>query len=176
MLEKLTKTLAEAKARAVTLEHSVAKTLHKELKALPRYYGFKRLESFIEALEMSVITVASGTKPKAAKRRKRTKITDSIRAQVKKLLEAGKTGAEVARALKISLPSVQNIKKALGLVGSKKKSSRKAAFPKAPAKAKVPAKKGKKKATRKPAASEQVREAANSVPVTGSPGPEAAKI
>lgn len=43
-------------------------------------------------------------------------ITDETRAQLKKLVEAGKTGSEIAKSLKISLPSVQNIKKALGLV------------------------------------------------------------
>jgi hypothetical protein len=35
---------------------------------------------------------------------------------VKRLVESGKTGAQIARTLRISLPSVQNIKKALGLV------------------------------------------------------------
>ena len=43
-------------------------------------------------------------------------ITDDTRAQVKKMVESDKTGAEIAKALGISLPSVQNIKKALGLV------------------------------------------------------------
>ena len=43
-------------------------------------------------------------------------ITDETRAQVKKMVDAGKTGAEIAESLKISVPSVQNIKKALGLV------------------------------------------------------------
>jgi hypothetical protein len=32
------------------------------------------------------------------------------------MVDAGRTGAEIAKALSISLPSVQNIKKALGLV------------------------------------------------------------
>jgi DNA-binding CsgD family transcriptional regulator len=40
---------------------------------------------------------------------------------VKKLVAAGKTGNEIAEALSISLPSVQNIKKALGLVQKRKK-------------------------------------------------------
>jgi DNA-binding CsgD family transcriptional regulator len=35
---------------------------------------------------------------------------------VKKLVEGGKTGSQIAKALGISLPSVQNIKKSLGLV------------------------------------------------------------
>jgi len=39
---------------------------------------------------------------------------------VKKMTEAGKTGSNIAAALKISLPSVQNIKKALGLVKARK--------------------------------------------------------
>jgi hypothetical protein len=43
-------------------------------------------------------------------------ITDETRAKVKALVEAGKTGAEIAAEVGISLPSVQNIKKALGLV------------------------------------------------------------
>ena len=43
-------------------------------------------------------------------------ITDQTRSQVKKMVNDGKTGAEIAKAVGISLPSVQNIKKALGLV------------------------------------------------------------
>ncbi|MES2697761.1 MAG: helix-turn-helix domain-containing protein, partial [Verrucomicrobiota bacterium] len=54
-------------------------------------------------------------------KRTRSVITDDTRAEVKKLVEAEKTGAEIAKALKISLPSVQNIKKALGLVRKQKK-------------------------------------------------------
>ena len=41
------------------------------------------------------------------------------RAKVKKLVEDGKTGAEIAKAAGISLPSVHNVKKSLGLVGKK---------------------------------------------------------
>jgi DNA invertase Pin-like site-specific DNA recombinase len=56
-------------------------------------------------------------KPSAkGKHRKRAKITAVTRAQVTKLVAAGKTGAEIAKAVKISPASVQNIKKALGLV------------------------------------------------------------
>lgn len=48
-------------------------------------------------------------------------ITDETRTQVKKLVGEGKTGAVFAKALGISLPGVQNIKKALGLVQPRKK-------------------------------------------------------
>jgi hypothetical protein len=53
---------------------------------------------------------------KKAKRRRRAVITDETRSSVKKLVGSGKTGTQIAKALGISLPSVQNIKKALGLV------------------------------------------------------------
>jgi len=69
-----------------------------------------------------------GRKPKAAGapeskggRKPRVEITDEIRADIKKLVEAGKTGVEIAKAVGVSLPSVQNVKKALGLVGKRKK-------------------------------------------------------
>ena len=39
-----------------------------------------------------------------------------MRKAVGEMVAAGQTGAAIAKALKISLPSVQNIKKALGLV------------------------------------------------------------
>ena len=48
-------------------------------------------------------------------------MTDATRAEVKKLVEAGKTGGEIAKTVGVSLPTVQNIKKALGLVQKRKK-------------------------------------------------------
>ena len=56
---------------------------------------------------------AAGVKKK---RRKRAVITEAMRAEVKKMSAAGQTGKEIAKAVGVSLPSVQNIKKALGLV------------------------------------------------------------
>jgi hypothetical protein len=85
-----------------------------------------------------------GRKPKAAKapkaaggpRGKRARITDEAKLQVKVLSEQGKTGAEISKLLGISAPSVQNIKKALGLVkarGAKRKVASAAPAPAAPA-------------------------------------------
>ena len=54
------------------------------------------------------------------KPRTRAVITDATRAEVKKLVSEGKSGAAIASELQISLPSVQNIKKALGLVKARK--------------------------------------------------------
>lgn len=52
--------------------------------------------------------------------RKRARITDEHRDEVKKLLAAGQTGAEIAAAVALSLPSIQAIKKFLGLVKARK--------------------------------------------------------
>jgi hypothetical protein len=54
-------------------------------------------------------------------RKPRAKVTAQIRAGVKTLTRAGKTGSAIAEALGISLATVQNIKKASGLVAKRKK-------------------------------------------------------
>lgn len=59
----------------------------------------------------------NGKKKKQQKEKtQRGQITDEIRSEVRRLVEAGKTGAQIAKRCGISLPSVQNIKKALGFV------------------------------------------------------------
>lgn len=124
------KELEAARAKLASLEQSLASELNKELAALPAKYGFASAAEFFNA-----VSAASGGgrgarrgrkpgRPAAAasaakagrKRRKRALITDETRAQVKKLVSDGKTGAEIAKIVGISLPSVQNVKKALGLV------------------------------------------------------------
>ncbi len=66
----------------------------------------------------------STTKAKSAggasrSRRKRTTITEAMRGSLKKMVKSGKTGAEISKELGISLPSVHNVKKSLGLVKSR---------------------------------------------------------
>ena len=58
----------------------------------------------------------SGRSPHAPAKRKRAKLTSELKDQVKVAVEAGKTGAAIAKEFGISLPSVQNIKKEFGLV------------------------------------------------------------
>jgi transposase len=64
----------------------------------------------------------------------------ATRARVKKLVQAGKSGSQIAKAVGISLPSVHNIKKALWLVKSRGSKVKQASAKKKPAK-KMPAKK-----------------------------------
>ena len=118
MITDKLKELETARTKIAQLEAEVASERSKELAGLPAQYGFENTKAFIKAVKMA----ASG-KTKAGRgggKRTRAVITDATRAQVKKMVEADKSGAEIAQALKISLPSVQNIKKALGLVKARK--------------------------------------------------------
>jgi len=132
--EQLAK-LEKAKADLQQLESKISAERVAALAKLPSDFGYTSLDLFIKALKEAAKTggktkgkgarAAKAGAPKAAKASpaakaakagKRAKITDEIKAQVKALSEAGNTGKEIARALGISAPSVQNVKKALGLV------------------------------------------------------------
>lgn len=114
------KKLEAAKAKLARLEKSVSSRLQRELAGLPAAYGFKSPRELLKAIVAASRGGKGGRKAAAGKRRKRSVITDATRAEVKKLAQAGKTGAEIAKEVGISLPSVQNIKKALGLVKARK--------------------------------------------------------
>lgn len=123
MVTKQIKELEVTKAKMAALEKAIAKRLSKELASLPAKFGFASLDEFIGAVrEASGGSSRKGRRGRPVKavdkvkRRKRAVITDETRANVKKLVDAGKTGSQIAKSLNISLPSVQNIKKALGLV------------------------------------------------------------
>ncbi len=121
MITKKLQELEATKAKIAGLEKAIAAELNKELAALPGQFGFDDVNAFIKAVKAAAGGKRGGGKKAkgaagAKKRRKRAVITDATRAQVKKLVEAGKTGGEIAKAVGISLPSVHNIKKALGLV------------------------------------------------------------
>lgn len=110
--------LEAARAKVASLEAKVAQDRLGELSALPARFGFETVRAFISAVRAAT---KGDVHTKAGGRRKRARITDAVRAEVKELAEAGKTGAEIANIVGISLPSVQNIKKALGLVKARKK-------------------------------------------------------
>lgn len=124
--------LAAAKETVARLESEIEAELQSELASLHENYGFADVETFIVAVNEAA---GGGTVRKRHKKRStlmksrtRTTITETIRARVKKLVQAGKSGSSIANAMGISLPSVQNIKKALGLVkrrGPKKKTPKK---------------------------------------------------
>ena len=126
MLTDKIKQLAALKAKSASLEARLGKLRDKRLAALPAEFGFASTDEFISAFRAATggrNGQRSSSKARANRKsaRHRATITDATRGEVKKLVESGKTGAEIASALKISLPSVQNIKKALGLVQKRRK-------------------------------------------------------
>lgn len=121
MLNDKLKKLAAEKARLAKLEQSLEAERQRRLAELPAEYGFDSLKAFIAALKQAAKGGRGRRKSKAApakagQRKARVAITDAIRAKVKALVASGKTGSEIAAAVGVSLPSVHNIKKALGLV------------------------------------------------------------
>jgi len=156
MLKELIKSLHRAKAEVEALEAKVEKGLKKTLAKIHAEHGFDSVDSFVEAVKKaSTEFEAKGREAtnRAFPKAKRAKITAAVRATVKNLVKAGKSGAEIAKAVGISSASVQNVKKALGLVRTTKKGPRKVkakgkASP-APAKPKVAPKARKKRAVPK---------------------------
>ena len=119
--------LAKAKAKLAQAEAKLAADRVAALAKLPGDYGYASLNEFIKALKVAAGKAGKGKKAKAAKaakapkaakagKRTRTKITPELKLQVVAAVQAGKSGAEIAKAFGISLPSVQNIKKEAGLV------------------------------------------------------------
>lgn len=119
MISDTLKAIEAARTKLAQLEAAHAEELQKELAGLPAAYGFSTAKAFVKAVKAAT---GGGRKSAGGKkgRRTRSKITDATRAQVKKLTQAGKTGAEIVEELGISMASVQNIKKALGLVKARK--------------------------------------------------------
>lgn len=116
--------LVALKTQIATLESQLSRNNSKLLK-LPEKFGFKSMDAFIGALQTAAggrqTTLPSAKTSTPTGRKPRAKITPETKAKVKALVAQEKTGAEIAKVLNISLPSVQNIKKELGLVQKRKK-------------------------------------------------------
>ena len=116
--------LEKAKAKLAQAEAKLAADRVAALAKLPSDYGYASLNDFIKALKDAAgkggkfkkAKVAKAPKAPKAGKRTRTKITPELKAQVIAAVHAGQSGAEIAKAFAISLPSVQNIKKEAGLV------------------------------------------------------------
>ena len=142
MVTNKIKELQALQARAASLQAAIDAERNAELASLPSKYGFDTTAAFIQAVRNADGTKAkrkgkatkkkTATKSTTAKgsvavaKRKRAKITPAIKAKVKSAVKAGTSGALIAKSLGISLPSVHNIKKELGLVKARKTKGRKA--------------------------------------------------
>lgn len=112
--------LRKVQKQMAALEKELAQ-FNRKLLALPGKNGFKSMDAFIDALRSARAGgAATSSAPRAATRsggrKPRAKITPEMKQKLKSLVNDGKTGAQIAKQLGISLPSVQNIKKELGLV------------------------------------------------------------
>ena len=126
MITEQIKELEATKAKLASLEQSIELEMEAELAGLPVKYGFESMPALIKRLKSIGGVRAKKTRapkakskaarPAAGQKRARATITEEMKLQVKALTEAGKTGPEIAAAVGISMPSVQNIKKAFGLV------------------------------------------------------------
>ena len=117
--------IAEYKKKIAYLEKQLAKD-NRKLLALPAKLGYKDVGELINALQIAAGISVSPTKSTSKSKRTRAKITPEIKAKVKALVKDGKTGKQIASLLGISVPSVQNIKKELGLVQATNAKKRKA--------------------------------------------------
>lgn len=101
------------KQKIADLERQVEDERRQKLINLHEEVGYSSRKELISALQ-GLHRGKSGTG-------KRTVITPDMRKQIVDALKSNKTGAAVAREFGISLPTVQNIKKASGLVRKSKK-------------------------------------------------------
>ncbi len=114
--------LAKYQKKIAALEKELG-AHHGKLRALPGKFGYKSVGELIAALHAADKkgSAPAGKKArKSGRRKQRAKITPEMKQKLKALVEAGKTGGAIAKALGISLPSVQNIKNELGLVKKRK--------------------------------------------------------
>lgn len=118
------KKLQEYQREMAKLEKELA-GFNRKLLALPGKFGFKTMAAFIDALSAAAGAgggkAAAAAKSTSSGRKPRAVITPETKQKVKAMVADDKTGAQIAKALNISLPSVQNIKKELGLVKARKK-------------------------------------------------------
>ena len=117
----LRKKIAYLETKASKAAAQKAKSDRKKVIGLARKLGYKTAhvlysELFKAGGKLDELLGTTGALPK---KRKRAKITDSLRKSIIAALKTGKTVAEVAKMHKVSVPSVNNIKKAAGLTKSR---------------------------------------------------------
>ncbi len=133
MITDTQKQIAATKAKLEALEKKAAAESAKKLTNLHKDLGFATRADLIAALSsLETGGAKRGRKPKAAaaakapakkasKRAKRARITEELKAKVIEAVNAGGKGAAIAKEFGISIPSLQNIKKAAGLTKARAK-------------------------------------------------------
>ena len=126
--------LQKAEAQVEQLRKKAASERGKQLEGLHLSFGFASRRDLIDALESLDATrrrggsaAASAGSTAAAVRAKgsRARLTPETKAEVLAALENGESGVAVAERFAISVQTVQNIKKAAGLVHARKRRKKK---------------------------------------------------
>jgi hypothetical protein len=119
---KLKRKIASLEAKALRATARTESTHRKKVISLAKKLGYKTVHVlYAELFKLGgKIDQALGTTDATPKKRKRRTITPAMRKAVVAGLKAGQPATKVAKSVGISLPSVNNIKKAAGLTKSKK--------------------------------------------------------
>ena len=115
------KQLTEYQTKVVELQNSIELERKEALAHLHKEYGFETPAELIKAIRAATGGTVARRSNGGVRRRKHARISPELREKVVAALQGGKTGAQVAEEFSISVPSVQNIKKASGLVKARKK-------------------------------------------------------
>lgn len=107
MLNSKIKEIEEYKEKIAQLEEAIEAERRAQLMNLHAELGYQNPQKLIEALQEAT---------RASRKGKRTVISEELRDQIKQALLAGNSGAATAREFGVSVPTIQNIKKELGLV------------------------------------------------------------
>ena len=118
--EKIRK-LVNYQDKVVVLQKAIEKERAKALASLPAQYGYETVTEFIKAVRQAARGGGKKRGRPARRHRKHARITAEMKEKIKAAIVGGKSGSKIADEFGISLPSVYNIKKAFGLVKSRKK-------------------------------------------------------
>ena len=135
MLTSKLKELAQYRAKIASLENAIESARTNQLRNLHTEMGFDSREELIAALRglggggkrRGRPPKKAAAKKKAVKRRGRggrkgrAVITAELRSKIVAAARGGETGQAIAEKFDVSLPTVQNIKRAAGLTRKKKR-------------------------------------------------------
>jgi len=137
MLTSKLKELAQYRAKIASLENAIESARSNQLRNLHTEMGFDSREELIAALRSlggggkrrGRPPKKAAAKKKAAKRKGKGKggrkgravITAELRSKIEAAARGGQTGQAIAKKFDVSLPTVQNIKRAAGLTRKKKR-------------------------------------------------------
>lgn len=137
MLTSKLQELAQFQAKIAEIEQAILAERAAQLQRLHTDLGYATRADLIQALrdlgtsgrggrtgrrgrKAKAAPAAAASKGRRKGRRKRAKITPELRNQIEAAARAGGKGADIAKKFGVSLPTVQNIKRAAGLTRGKR--------------------------------------------------------